>query len=234
MKLTINTPTGKYRYKYKPIFLGIKPINKTIAKENLLLLKEILDSHNVLFFLAFGTLLGAVREHDFITHDEDIDLIMFKSDMPKFLSLLFVLRQQGFEIARYERRGFLSIIRKGEYIDFYFFDDYPEDNTLVYCCRDLYPKAEFLDHTTIEFQGTEFTAPRNYTKYLEFNYGTNWRTPIPYVNFELSRLAKAKHITMQYIKIFLPTKLTEKLQKHSDKPFLEKWEKKIREFDFKA
>lgn len=39
MKLKINTPKGIYHYKYIPIFLGIKPINKAIAKENLLLLK---------------------------------------------------------------------------------------------------------------------------------------------------------------------------------------------------
>ena len=71
--------------------------------------------------------LGAVREHDFITHDEDIDVVMYKSDMPKFLNLLFDLRKEGFELARYERRGFLSIIRKGEYIDVYFYEPYSQD-----------------------------------------------------------------------------------------------------------
>ena len=104
MKLKIKTPIGNYYYKYIPIYLGIKPINKVIAKENLLLLKSILDNNNVLFLLSFGTLLGAVREHDFISHDEDIDLILFKKDLPKFLSLLFVLRENGFEIVRYESK----------------------------------------------------------------------------------------------------------------------------------
>lgn len=93
MKLKIKTPVGNYYYKYVPIFLGIKPIDKVIAKENLLLLKGILDKHNLKFLLSFGTLLGAVREHDFISHDEDIDLIMFKRDLPSFLSLLFELRK---------------------------------------------------------------------------------------------------------------------------------------------
>ena len=40
MKLKIKTPVGNYFYKYIPIFLGIKPIDKIIAKENLLLLKS--------------------------------------------------------------------------------------------------------------------------------------------------------------------------------------------------
>ena len=52
MKLKINTPKGIYHYKYIPIFLGIKPINKAIAKESLLLLKNILDQNHVLFLLA--------------------------------------------------------------------------------------------------------------------------------------------------------------------------------------
>jgi hypothetical protein len=82
MKLSINTLKGKYTYKYVPIFLGIKPIDKAIAKENLLLLKDILDKNHLRFLLLFGTLLGAVREHDFIAHDEDIDLVMKKEDMP--------------------------------------------------------------------------------------------------------------------------------------------------------
>lgn len=232
MKLKIKTPKGPYFYKYVPIFLGIKPINKVIAKENLLLLKNILDQNHVLFLLAYGTLLGAAREHDFIAHDEDIDLIMMKKDMPKFLSLLFELRENGFEIARYESRGFLSIIRKGEYIDFYFFDDYPKDPALSYCCMDIYPKALLEDTAPIEFQGAMFQAPRDYIKYLEFNYGSNWHTPIPYVNFKMSSFQKMKSLLAQYIKILLPEKITERIQAISDKKYMNKQLAKYRTFDF--
>lgn len=232
MKLKINTPNGPYHYKYVPIFLGIKPIDKKIAKENLLLVKSIFDKNNLLFLLSFGTLLGAVREHDFIDHDEDIDLIMFKKDMPRFLSLLFVLRDNGFEIARYESRGFLSIIRKGEYIDFYFFEDYEKDPSLSYCCRDMYPKKLLEDVIDIEFQGTTFKAPKEYEKYLEFNYGQNWRTPIPYVNFQMSTFQKAKVLCLQYIKMILPESITERIQKKADQPFIDKWVKKAHKFNF--
>ena len=229
MKLKIKTPVGNYFYKYIPIFLGIKPIDKVIAKENLLLLKKILNNNDVSFILAFGTLLGAVREHDFISHDEDIDLIMFKKDMPKFLSLLFILRKNGFEVVRYEPRGFLSIMRKGEYIDFYFFDDYPKNKALCYCCRDMYSKKRFEDTTEIEFLGDKFQVPRDYEKYLEFYYGSNWRTPIPYINYKMTAIQKAKLLITQYVKILLPVCVTEKIQKKSDKPFLEKWLKKIQQ-----
>ena len=232
MKLKIKTPVGNYYYKYVPIFLGIKPIDKVIAKENLFLLKGILDKHNLKFLLSFGTLLGAVREHDFISHDEDIDLIMFKRDLPSFLSLLFELRKNGFELARYESRGFLSIIRKGEYIDFYFFDDYPEDCSLSYCCRDMYSKKLLEDTAEIEFQGAMFQAPRDYEQYLEFNYGSNWKTPIPYVSFKMSKIQKAKVLCLQYAKMLLPEAITEKLQKKADKPYIDQWVKKAKEFKF--
>ena len=93
MRLKINTPVGTYKYKYVPIFEGSKRIDKHQAKENLFLFQDIMIKHHLKFLLSFGTLLGAVREHDFIDHDEDIDLIMMKSDMDKFLSLLFEFRK---------------------------------------------------------------------------------------------------------------------------------------------
>ena len=90
-----------YRYKFVPIFQGIKRIDKKIARENLVLLKRLCDVAGLKFILFYGSLLGAVREHDFITHDEDIDVVMYKTDMSKFLNMLFDLRKEGFELARY-------------------------------------------------------------------------------------------------------------------------------------
>lgn len=227
MKLSINTPKGKYTYKFVPIYLGIKTIDKAIAKENLLLLKDILDKNHLRFLLLFGTLLGAVREHDFIAHDEDIDLVMKKEDMPAFLSTLFELRVHGFELARYERRGLLSIIRKGEYIDFYFFEPYPEDRSLYYCCRDICKKETLDDTILYPFQGSEFLIPRKYIEYLEYYFGSNWQTPIQTTDFNQSAWAVRKWIIKMYIKALMPVRLIEYLQSRSDKPFLEKWVKRI-------
>jgi len=151
MYQTISTSKGKYRYRFVPIFEGFKLIDKKIANENLQLLKRICERNQLQFILMFGTLLGAVREHDFIDHDEDIDLVMDKKDLPAFLDMLFELRENGFEMARYERRGFLSIIRKGEYIDIYFFQPYPEDSELRYCCQDICEKR-FVEELAPVFQ----------------------------------------------------------------------------------
>ena len=96
----IKTPKGTYKYKLVPIYPGWKLIDKEKAFENLCLFKEIADRNGFKFFLAYGTLLGAAREKDFITHDEDIDLGADFKDVSLFLSMLFELRENAFEVAR--------------------------------------------------------------------------------------------------------------------------------------
>ena len=46
-----------------------KKFDKNIAKENLLDIKKIFDENNLFFYLANGTLLGAVRDNDFIEYE---------------------------------------------------------------------------------------------------------------------------------------------------------------------
>lgn len=227
MRLKIKTPVGTYKYKYVPIFEGSKRIDKHQAKENLFLFQDIMIKHHQKFLLAFGTLLGAVREHDFIDHDEDIDLIVMKTDMDKFLSLLFELRKYGFEVIRYERRGFLSLMRKGEYIDLYFYQPYPGNIDLMYCCQDIFPRNLLEDTAPITFLGRSFDAPREYQKMMEISYGKNWMTPVEKFNFKLSKQERFKQWLKQYIKAMLPVSFVEKKQEEADKPFLEKYIKRI-------
>lgn len=223
MKLKLSTGKGLYKYHFIPIYQGIKRIDKAIAKENLAILKEVCNKSNLKIILFYGTLLGAVREHDFITHDEDIDLLMYKKDLPRFLNTLFELRDKGFELARYESRGFLSIIRQGEYIDIYFYEPYPQDPSLWYCCQDICKKEFVTDIIPYPFQNEEYLVPRDYIKYLEYYYGSNWQTPIQAFDYNKSRLSIMKEFTVQYIKAILPLKIVRQMQKKADKQKLENW-----------
>lgn len=226
MNLNISTSKGKYYYRFIPIYPGIKPINKEIAKENLSLLKKICNAHHLDFILFYGTLLGAIREHDFISHDEDIDIVMPISDLERFKDLLFVLRENGFEVARFERRGFMSIIRNGEYIDIYFFTPYAEDKRLSTCICELCEVKYINETTQITFHGELYTIPKNSEELLSFLYGQDWQIPIPMFNFKMNRMDKIKAFTMQYFKALLPNAIVECIQYYKNKKRIEFFKQK--------
>lgn len=52
-------------------------MNKILCKKALFDLADVLEKNNIRYHLMHGTLLGAVREKDFIEGDIDIDLGIF-------------------------------------------------------------------------------------------------------------------------------------------------------------
>lgn len=205
MQLSIKTSKGKYKYKFVPLFAGVKRINKDIAARNLIDFKAIMDSHGIVFCLAYGTLLGAVREKDFIAHDEDIDLIITGEYSQKLFDALCDFRKSGFEVCRYDRRGVISFMREGEYIDIYIFNPY--QSKLLRCGREIIPAKYFKDITPLEFKGIMYNAPTDYAEFLTYYYGDNWGTPIQQFQYEQPKWKKAINLALQYFKELLPDSL---------------------------
>jgi lipopolysaccharide cholinephosphotransferase len=61
---------------------------KEIHRETLVALEKIIDiceKTNVTYFLAYGSLLGAVRHRGFIPWDDDCDIIMLRPDYDRFV-----------------------------------------------------------------------------------------------------------------------------------------------------
>ena len=217
----IKTPKGTYKFKLIPIYPGWKLIDKEKAFENLCLFKEIADRNGFRFFLAYGTLLGAIREKDFIDHDEDIDLGADYQDVELFMSMLFELREHGFEVARWDDRGLISIIRNNEYIDIYFFKEY-NDKLLINCGEPL-PKKFLENQGVIEFKGVEFNAPADTVGAVEYWYGKDWQTPAQWLDFKTPKWKIWKFKAMQWVKLFVPKCLTKNMLKKKEQMMFNKY-----------
>lgn len=224
IKLTNDT----YHYKTIPIFEGVKRINKEIAFKNLCLLKDALDKNGIEFQITFGTLLGAIREQDFIDHDEDIDLLVLGEYKQKLFDFLPELRKIGFEVARYDRRNLMSLMKDGEYIDFYFVS-LRNDGTR-YCSGIILP-IEITDETIdYNFKGLNIKIPKEYIKFLRYEYGDNWMTPVQWFNYESSKLNRLLTILKTIVKEWLPDFIFFQMVKSSEKKMLRRYIPKLEKF----
>lgn len=188
-----HTSRGWFHYKRKFLYLGIKQIDKDISLRNLKDFLDIMQEAGIDATVGFGSLLGIVRDNDFITWDEDIDLCILKEEEGKLEDSLWTLREKGFELVRYERIGLYSFMRFGEYIDVYVLKDI--GGGIRNCGVDFLFEEDFTDTVKHDFKGVQVNIPRNYERHLEFLYG-DWKTPVQYADFHLSArerlISKAK------------------------------------------
>jgi lipopolysaccharide cholinephosphotransferase len=64
----------------------------------LLDLQKICDDNDIRFYLAFGTLIGCIRHKGFIPWDDDIDVVMFRDEFERFLSIVKNAPDSKYEI----------------------------------------------------------------------------------------------------------------------------------------
>ncbi len=156
-----------------------KKINREIAKENLEILHSVLEQTTIKYGLIFGTLLGAIREQNFIAHDEDVDIYVLNEDRDNFLRLLYELKNYDFEVVRCHY-DCISIMRKNEYIDLYFFKTKKKFG--IFKVRVLTNEFEcsvnYLENPVrLMFLGMNMPIPNNAEELLVKMYGKDWRVP---------------------------------------------------------
>lgn len=179
MKKYILIDGERFFYEEKELFHGRKTMDLKIAEENIKIFHSVIHNSGVRYGLMFGTLLGAIRENGFIKHDEDTDIYVLGEDRDSFYRLLPELKAKGLEVVR-NPEGYVSLMRKNEYIDIYFFDLRRKLNfkKYRYLRDDVVIKAYHLDKSIErDFLGVNIMVPMDPEKVLVKLYGSNWRIP---------------------------------------------------------
>jgi len=153
-------------------------MNKIIAHDNLMQFVNVFNSLSIKYVLIFGTLLGAIRQGDFIDHDSDTDVLCFREDYPKVGIAIQKLQELGFTVPL-ENLPMLDhyFIRNGEKIDINWILDNGHGE-MMYADWIKWRKFHFelpLDH--MNFRGIEVSIPRYSPQLLEQTYGSDWLIP---------------------------------------------------------
>ncbi len=160
--------------------------DRTVGRKNLIDTRDLLEGVGITMFLHWGTLLGAVRERDFIPHDDDIDVGFYLTDLGRFLELKPEFEAKGFEfitenIDNREDGYIYKVIRDGVDIDLF-----PARVVHRFLKGKLWQlderttvQSRFLDSIeTIEFLGETFKVPSDPRGLMRNLYGKTWNIPI--------------------------------------------------------
>src|SRR6185369_572101 len=165
------------------------------AFRNLVDATVVLDKFGLTNFLIDGTLLGVVRENDFIGHDTDLDLGVFMEewDFETFSKVVLEMMKHGFilyhSFGTFGRHFEAAWYRDGIKIDFFFYYKVGEKirfNAFLNGGRTLpndiltyeYDRKHFDSLEYRAFKERTFPTPSDPEGVLEAKYGKEWRVPV--------------------------------------------------------
>jgi SAM-dependent methyltransferase len=153
-----------------------------------------LEEAGVKPFLAYGTLLGAVRDGTFIGHDSDADLAYVSAHEHPVDAVMesFRLHRRlvgmGYEVVRHSGLAFKVIVREsdGSPRGLDVFGGLMRDGTLFLMGEVGHPfRSEWLEpRAEVTLAGRAFPAPAAPEHLLEAMYGPGWQVPDPAYQFE--------------------------------------------------
>jgi hypothetical protein len=154
------------------------PMNGDVCERNLIEISNYFKNNDIQFFVCFGTLLGAIREENFIATDTDTDIVIRKSFVPKLFNAIAEEHIGNLEILRCQD-SIISIAAGNEYIDIYLYLDGDQD---FYCYGENKPKydirkCDMRSGRFVRIRGQKYPTIKNPEIYLKYWYGIDWQTP---------------------------------------------------------
>ena len=141
-------------------------------------IRDILNDLGILYYVTHGTLLGAIRDGDFIKWDWDVGISLKTEDvLPKFSQLISQLRNNGFELKSYNSGKTHLKINALKYGSRYELIGFFKLGNMRYRRGFRYPGELFGEGTEIILRGETYRTVDKPEMYLEWMYG-DWKTPM--------------------------------------------------------
>lgn len=164
-----------------PYFYQRSPLVKNQNVEDLKSIETFFkEKFDIDIYLVYGTLLGAVREKDFILHDGDIDIGYLskknkKEDVIQELIEIYKVLQQHEMLVKFWA-GQTHILSSNKRLIVDLWSSWIEDNKyyLINQFSGQLTEDMILPFTKVTLRGVEFLAPKELDIILTFSYG-NWR-----------------------------------------------------------
>ncbi|MFW2829143.1 LicD family protein [Sphingomonas sp. ID0503] len=151
-------------------------------------------------FINYGTLLGAVRDGQFIRHDDDVDI----SYLSKASNAEEVVAELKMLAARLTALGFPTKFSKTKLLHTQFpglpvvfdiwpaFEQVPGELTMHMQALELrtVPKSAIVPLGTVELEGQRLAAPGDPQTHLRLRYGGDWLIPNPYFDLPWTKGGK--------------------------------------------
>lgn len=154
--------------------------------------------------LTYGTLLGKIRDQDFIAHDDDFDVCYFsdKSDIldvkREFLDIIERMKIDGLDFKLGMRRNMIKVNTEEGYIDI--FPSWHDGvNFWMPIIAKIKSSRDMIEPVRKDvFKGRVVYEPNNPVEFLEKHYGSGWKVP------DSSYKERAKKSTREYLKSIAP------------------------------
>ena len=167
----------------------VRPIDRDILFKNLVDVHNVLDKYKIRHWLSHGTVLGAIREGNFLAHDDDCDLGLDFSERHLWKPAQEDLRRMGFHCPDGDPNKPISkdnapywdlnAIRDGEKVEGWCFEKQSDDYWIYdkqRCGNTLrHPGKYYNTLDDFNFRGVVFKIPAHVNPdWLEMMYGKTW------------------------------------------------------------